>query len=130
MMHYAPSKETDVVLKEGGMLLSDTGGGYYEGSTDITRTTVLGHITPELKKYYTAVYRAMQHLSAANFLYGNHGWSLDVLARQPIWDMNKDFQCGTDMVSDILEVSTSRQQDSAGTSFLLRTNIISFSLVW
>ena len=95
MMHYAPSKETDVVLKEGGMLLSDTGGGYYEGSTDITRTTVLGHITPELKKYYTAVYRAMQHLSAANFLYGNHGWSLDVLARQPIWDMNKDFQCGT-----------------------------------
>ena len=116
MMHYAPSKETDVVLKEGGMLLSDTGGGYYEGSTDITRTTVLGHITPELKKYYTAVYRAMQHLSAANFLYGNHGWSLDVLARQPIWD--------------ILEVSTSRQQDSAGTSFLLRTNIISLSLVW
>lgn len=95
MMHYSPSKETDVVLKEGGMLLSDTGGGYYEGSTDITRTTVLGHITPELKKYYTAVYRAMQHLSAANFLYGNHGWSLDVLARQPIWDMNKDFQCGT-----------------------------------
>ena len=37
----------------------------------------------------------MQHLSVANFLYGNHGWSLDVLARQPIWDLNKDFQCGT-----------------------------------
>ncbi len=95
MMHYSPTPETDVVLKEGGMLLSDTGGGYYEGSTDITRTTVLGSISPELKKYYTAVYRAMQHLSAANFLYGNHGWSLDVLARQPIWDLNLDFQCGT-----------------------------------
>lgn len=95
MMHYSPTPETDVVLEEGGMLLSDTGGGYYEGSTDITRTTILGSITPELKKYYTAVYRAMQHLSAANFLYGNHGWSLDVLARQPIWDLNLDFQCGT-----------------------------------
>lgn len=95
MMHYSPTPETDVVLKEGGMLLSDTGGGYYEGSTDITRTTILGSISPELKKYYTAVYRAMQHLSAANFLYGNHGWSLDVLARQPIWDLNLDFQCGT-----------------------------------
>lgn len=95
MMHYAPSPESDVVLKEGGMLLSDTGGGYFEGSTDITRTTVLGSISPELKKYYTAVFRAVQHLSAANFLYGNHGWSLDVLARQPIWDLNKDFQCGT-----------------------------------
>ena len=95
MMHYSPSPETDVVLKEGEMLLSDTGGGYYEGSTDITRTTVLGHIEPEMKKYYTAVFRAMQHLSAANFLYGNHGWSLDVLCRQPVWDLNKDFQCGT-----------------------------------
>ena len=72
MMHYSPSPETDVVLKEGEMLLSDTGGGYYEGSTDITRTTVLGHIEPEMKKYYTAVFRAMQHLSTANFLYGNH----------------------------------------------------------
>ena len=95
MMHYSPSPETDVVLKEGEMLLSDTGGGYYEGSTDITRTTVLGHIGPQMKKYYTAVFRAMQHLSVANFLYGNHGWSLDVLCRQPVWDLNKDFQCGT-----------------------------------
>ena len=95
MMHYSPSPETDVVLKEGEMLLSDTGGGYFEGSTDITRTTVLGHIEPQMKKYYTAVFRAMQHLSAANFLYGNHGWSLDVLCRQPVWDLNKDFQCGT-----------------------------------
>ena len=95
MMHYSPSPETDVLLKEGEMLLSDTGGGYYEGSTDITRTTVLGHIGPQMKKYYTAVFRAMQHLSAANFLYGNHGWSLDVLCRQPVWDLNKDFQCGT-----------------------------------
>ena len=95
MMHYEPTPETDVVLKEGGMLLSDTGGGYYEGSTDITRTTVLGHIEPRLKKYYTAVYRASQHLASAKFLYGNHGWSLDVLCRQPIWDLGLDYQCGT-----------------------------------
>lgn len=95
MMHYSPSPETDAVLKEGGMLLSDTGGGYYDGSTDITRTTVLGSISPDMKKYYTAVFRSLQHLSSANFLYGNHGWSLDVLARQPIWDLNLDYQCGT-----------------------------------
>ena len=95
MMHYSPTPESDVELKGGQMLLSDTGGGYLEGSTDITRTTILGSISDEMKKYYTAVYKSMQHLSAANFLYGNHGWSLDVLARQPIWDLNKDFQCGT-----------------------------------
>ncbi len=95
MMHYSPTPESDVVLKEGGMLLSDTGGGYFEGSTDITRTTVLGHIDERLKKYYTAVFRANQHLTASKFLYGNHGWSLDVLCRQPIWDLGLDYQCGT-----------------------------------
>ena len=95
MMYYSPTPESDVVLEGGQMLLSDTGGGYLEGSTDITRTTILGSISKQMKRYYTAVYRSMQHLSAANFLYGNHGWSLDVLARQPIWEMNLDFQCGT-----------------------------------
>ena len=95
MMHYTPTPETDVVLKEGGMLLSDTGGGYFDGSTDITRTTVLGHIDPQLKKYYTAVYRAMQHLASAKFLFGNHGYSLDVLCREPIWELGMDYKCGT-----------------------------------
>ena len=88
MMHYSPSKETDAVLK-------DTGGGYYEGSTDITRTFILGSIDQDMKKYFTAVVRAMMNLSRANFLYGCHGYNLDVLVRQPIWDLNIDFQCGS-----------------------------------
>lgn len=95
MMHYSPSKETDVVLKEGAMFLNDTGGGYYEGSTDITRTFILGSIDQDMKKYFTAVVRAMMNLSRANFLYGCHGYNLDVLVRQPIWDLNIDFQCGS-----------------------------------
>lgn len=95
MMHYSPSKETDVVLNEGAMFLNDTGGGYYEGSTDITRTFILGSIDQDMKKYFTAVVRAMMNLSRANFLYGCHGYNLDVLVRQPIWDLNIDFQCGS-----------------------------------
>lgn len=95
MMHYSPSKETDVVLKEGAMFLNDTGGGYYEGSTDITRTFILGSIDQDMKKYFTAVVRAMMNLSRANFLYGCHGYNLDILVRQPIWDLNIDFQCGS-----------------------------------
>lgn len=95
MMHYSPSKETDVVLKKGAMFLNDTGGGYYEGSTDITRTFILGSIDQDMKKYFTAVVRAMMNLSRANFLYGCHGYNLDVLVRQPIWDLNIDFQCGS-----------------------------------
>ena len=95
MMHYSPSSETDVRLTGGQMHLIDTGGGYYEGSTDITRTIVLGEISDRLKRFYTAVYRAMMNLASAKFLYGSCGYTLDILARQPIWDMDLDFQCGT-----------------------------------
>lgn len=95
MMHYSPSKETDVVLKEGAFFLNDTGGGYYEGSTDITRTFVLGSVDDQMKTYFTAVVRAMMRLSRARFLYGCYGYNLDILARGPIWDLDLDFQCGT-----------------------------------
>lgn len=95
MMHYSPCEETDVVLKEGSLFLNDTGGGYYEGSTDITRTFVLGSVDAQMKKYFTAVVRAMMRLSRARFLYGCYGYNLDILARGPIWDLDLDFQCGT-----------------------------------
>lgn len=95
MMHYSPSPETDVELKEGGMLLNDTGGGYFEGSTDITRTFVLGSIDQKMKKYYTAVLRSMMRLARARFLYGCYGYNLDVLVRGPVWDLDLDFQCGS-----------------------------------
>lgn len=95
MMHYSPSEETDVQLKSGAFFLNDTGGGYYEGSTDITRTFVLGSVDQQMKKYFTAVVRAMMRLSRARFLYGCYGYNLDVLARGPIWDLDLDYQCGT-----------------------------------
>ena len=95
MMHYSPCEETDVVLKEGAFFLNDTGGGYFTGSTDITRTFVLGSVDAQMKKYFTAVVRAMMRLSRARFLYGCYGYNLDILARGPIWDLDLDFQCGT-----------------------------------
>lgn len=95
MMHYSSSEESDVQLKEGAFFLNDTGGGYYQGSTDITRTFVLGSVDQEMKKYFTAVVRAMMRLSRAKFLYGCYGYNLDILARGPIWDLDLDFQCGT-----------------------------------
>ena len=95
MMHYSPCEETDVKLESGAFFLNDTGGGYYEGSTDITRTFVLGSVDNQMKKYFTAVVRAMMNLSRAKFLYGCYGYNLDILARGPIWDLDLDFQCGT-----------------------------------
>lgn len=95
MMHYSPSPESDVQLKTGAFFLNDTGGGYYQGSTDITRTFVLGQVEPQMKKYFTAVLRANMRLARANFLYGCYGYNLDILARGPIWDLELDYQCGT-----------------------------------
>lgn len=95
MMHYAPTPETDVEVLPEGLFLNDTGGGYYEGSTDITRTFVMGPISDELKTHFTAVVRAMMNLSRVKFLYGCYGFNLDVLARGPVWDLGIDFKCGT-----------------------------------
>lgn len=95
LMHYSSTPETDCELKEGALFLNDTGGAYYQGSTDITRTFVLGSIDDEIKKYYTAVVRGLINLSRAKFLYGCFGFNLDILARQPIWDLDKDYKCGT-----------------------------------
>lgn len=95
MMHYAATSETDYELKPEGMLLVDSGGHYYEGTTDITRTYVLGEISEELKTHYTTILRSMIDLSLAKFLYGCRGYNLDILARQPVWDLGLDFKCGT-----------------------------------
>ena len=95
MMHYSASEESNATLNPCGMLLVDSGGHYLEGSTDITRTFVLGDLTDEEKKDFTCVARGMLNLSAANFLYGCTGINLDILARGPMWNRNIDYKCGT-----------------------------------
>ena len=95
MMHYTSTPETDVELTEGNFLLADTGGNYFEGSTDITRTIALGEVNETLKHHFTAVARAMMNLARAKFLYGCKGYSLDVLAREPLWNIETDYKCGT-----------------------------------
>lgn len=95
MMHYKASEETDVTLQPEGMLLVDSGGQYLEGTTDITRTYVLGPITEEEKHWFTLALKGHIRLEKANFLYGCRGINLDILARGPLWDEAMDYQCGT-----------------------------------
>jgi Xaa-Pro aminopeptidase len=95
MVHYAPTLKEQYKLKTKGLYLSDTGGNYTEGTTDITRTFVLGAITDEMKKHFTAVARSMIGLSMAKFLYGCRGYNLDILARLPIWELGIDYKHGT-----------------------------------
>lgn len=95
IVHYSATPETDFEIYADNFLLIDTGGHYLEGTTDITRTVMLGNATEEQKKYYTAVLRGNLNLCAAHFLHGCSGVALDYLARKPLWDMGCDYRHGT-----------------------------------
>ncbi len=95
LMHYHPTKEQYSPIDQDGMLLIDSGGQYMDGTTDITRTFVLGQITPIQKKHFTMVLQGMLTLQNAHFLHGCTGQSLDILARSPMWSEDIDYQCGT-----------------------------------
>lgn len=95
MMHYSATPESDYKLEPRDLFLIDSGGQYFDGTTDITRTMALGEVRDELKKHFTAVVRGMINLSMAKFLHGVRGYNLDILARRPMWNMGIDYKCGT-----------------------------------
>lgn len=95
IVHYCSSPETDVEFKEGTLYLSDTGAGFYEGSTDITRTFALGEVPQNMKDDFTLVAISNLQLGSAKFLQGSSGLTLDILARKPFWDRDMNFNHGT-----------------------------------
>ena len=95
IVHYSATEATDIPLEARGMVLADTGGHYLEGTTDITRTIVLGPVTAKEKKFFTAVLRGNLNLAAAKFKYGCTGLNLDYLARGPLWELGEDYNHGT-----------------------------------
>ncbi len=95
IVHYAPTVESDTEVNMNGLLLVDSGAQYYEGTTDITRTFVVGDITEQMKKHFTLLAKSMLNLAHASFLYGCSGQTLDVLAREPLWRYGLDYKHGT-----------------------------------
>ncbi len=95
IVHYESSPETDVKFEEGNFYLSDTGAGFYEGSTDITRTFAIGEVDDKKKRDFTLVLKSHLGLARGRFLYGCTGMNLDVLARAPFWDNDLNFNHGT-----------------------------------
>ncbi len=95
MMHYNAYENEECKLKPEGLFLLDSGGQYFDGTTDITRTIVLGPISKEEKEDFTLVLKGHIALSEAKFLYGATGSNLDILARQPLWERGIDYKCGT-----------------------------------
>ncbi len=95
IVHYSATPETDVPIEPKGLLLADTGGQYLEGTTDVTRTIVMGALTDEEKKCFTVVLRGMLSLADVKFLQGCTGRNFDYIAREPLWRMGEDFNHGT-----------------------------------
>lgn len=95
VIHYSPEKKTCAALQPKSFLLLDSGGHYFDGTTDITRTIPLGPLTEEEKENYTLVLKAHINLARAKFKAGTTGFALDTLARAPLWAFGKDYKHGT-----------------------------------
>jgi Xaa-Pro aminopeptidase len=95
MMHYAATSATAAKLERAGLFLVDSGGQYFEGTVDTTRTVALGPVCDEARRDYTLVLKGLIGLSRARFLSGTTGTGLDILARAPLWAEGIDYKCGT-----------------------------------
>ncbi len=95
MMHYCASKHTGKFLKGSGTLLVDSGAHYYGGTTDVTRTFLIGEVSTEIVEKYCAVVSGMLRLQNAVFMRGCTGRNLDILARSVLWKQYSDYKCGT-----------------------------------
>lgn len=96
MPHYRATPETDTPFKKGSIYLVDSGGQYQDGgTTDITRTTLIGDTpTPEHKEVYTRILKGHIALFQTKFPTGTSGAQLDALARQYLWQVGQDFDHG------------------------------------
>lgn len=94
IIHYSPTSESDTELKPEGFLLVDSGGQYYGGTTDITRTIAVGPLTEEMKDDYTYVLKA--HLAMAMFRLAPEmdGVEIDKAARAEMNPVGLDFNHG------------------------------------
>ncbi len=95
IVHYSATQESNATLYEGTLYLSDTGAGFMEGSTDITRTFALGEIPRAMKEHFSIVAASNLLLGSAKFLQGVNGANLDILARKAFWDRGLNYNHGT-----------------------------------
>ncbi|MGG4773934.1 aminopeptidase P family protein [Paenalcaligenes sp. Me52] len=95
MPHYQATEKSYAWIQGNGLLLIDSGGQYWGGTTDITRVVPVGQISAAEKRDFTLVLKGMIQLSQAVFPIGVTGQQLDVLARLPLWREGLEFGHGT-----------------------------------
>lgn len=95
IVHYEATPETDVPLRPEGLLLLDSGAHYQNGTTDITRTIVLGPVSDEERRTYTLVLKGHIQLKLLKFPDGATGTQLDAVARRDLWAAGLNYLHGT-----------------------------------
>ncbi|MEQ7873755.1 aminopeptidase P family protein [Sphingomonas sp. ASV193] len=95
IVHYKASEETNRPLEMNSLYLVDSGGQYEDGTTDITRTLVIGEPTEEMRDRFTRVLQGHIAIATALFPKGTRGSQLDSFARRPLWEAGLDYAHGT-----------------------------------
>ena len=94
-MHYRVTRSTNRVIGKNEMFLIDSGAQYPDGTTDVTRTVMVGTPTAEMKDRFTRVLKGHIALATARFPEGTIGMQLDSFARRPLWEAGLDYDHGT-----------------------------------
>jgi Xaa-Pro aminopeptidase len=95
VVHYRVTKSTNRPIKNDDMFLIDSGAQYADGTTDVTRTVIIGTPTAEMKDRFTRVLKGHISLATIRFPEGTTGAALDAFARRPLWEAGLDYDHGT-----------------------------------
>jgi Xaa-Pro aminopeptidase len=93
--HYGPTEQSNSEVKAEGLFLVDSGGQYFYGTTDITRTIPMGNNTDEESTDYTLVLKGMIDGCKVRFPKGTCGYQIDAITRKPLWDHAINYGHGT-----------------------------------
>ena len=93
--HYRVTTSSNRKINKDEIYLIDSGGQYPDGTTDVTRTMIVGKPTPEMKDRFTRVLKGHIALATIRFPEGTTGAALDAHARKPLWDVGCDYDHGT-----------------------------------
>ena len=116
--HYRADITNPIKMKKNSIYLSDSGGQYLDGTTDITRTIILGNPTHEQRDRFTRVLKGHIRLSSHVFAKGTKGTDIDYLARESLQEIGCDYDHGTGHgIGSFLSVHEAPQRISKKTMF-------------
>jgi len=95
IIHYRVSEATNAPLRDGQIVVVDSGGQYPDGTTDVTRTIAIGVPGTEERAAFTRVLQGMIAMSRLRWPRGLAGQHIDAVARVPLWLAGQDYDHGT-----------------------------------